>query len=318
MKIAVQMDPLAKINIAGDTTFALMLEAQARGYMLYYYEPDRLFLRDGVVYACAQNVTLADKAGAHFAAKAEEIIDLRVMDVVLLRQDPPFDMHYLSTTYLLEKIHPATLVVNNPRAVRDAPEKLFATDFDGLLPPTLISRDMATLQGFRDEFGDIVLKPLYGHGGGGVFRVARDNENFSTLVEMFFQTSRDPIIAQQYLPDVRAGDKRVILVEGEAVGALNRVPQTGEIRSNMVVGGVAQVADLSARDYEIAAKIGPKLRENGIIFAGIDVIGDYLTEVNVTSPTGIRAIKALSGLDLSVTIWDAIEARRATIRIGRI
>lgn len=316
LKVALQMDPIAAIDIAGDTSFALALEAQARGHKLYYYEPDALALRDGLVSAHMQALEVADVKGAHYAlapvsdiADAKGHVPLSAMDVVLMRQDPPFDMHYISATHLLERVHPETLVVNDPAAVRNAPEKIFPTLFDGLLPPTLITRDAAALADFRAEFGDIILKPLFGNGGAGIFRLAAGDENFGSVTEMFLTTSREPVIAQQYLPQVRAGDKRVILVEGEAVGALNRIPADGDARANVHVGGTPEAAALTERDFEIAAQIGPELRRRGIIFAGIDIIGDYLTEINVTSPTCVREIHHFGGPDIAALIWDAIEAR---------
>lgn len=309
LKIAVQMDPIADIDIVGDTTFALALEAQARGHVLYYYTPDALSMLDGVVSARLQPLNVADKAGAHFKLGAAELTDLRDLDVVLMRQDPPFDMNYISATHFLERIHPDTLVVNDPRAVRNAPEKIFPVQFDGLLPPTLMTRDRVALTDFRAAHGDIILKPVFGNGGAGVFRVRRDDENFGSLVDMFME-GREPIIAQAYLPDVRGGDKRVILVEGVAVAALNRVPAEGDARANVHVGATPEAIELDARDLEIAEKIGPVLKDMGIIFAGIDVIGGYLTEINVTSPTCIREIRAFGGPDIAVMIWDAIEARR--------
>ncbi len=309
LKVALQMDPIGAIDITGDTSFALGLEAQARGHELYYYEPDRLAMRDGVVSAALMPLKLADVKGAHFELGAPRVTNLLEMDVILMRQDPPFDMHYISATHFLERIHPHTLVVNDPASVRNAPEKIFPVEFDGLLPPTLMTRDRAALEAFRAEFGDVILKPLFGNGGAGVFRLRREDENFGSLVDMFLDT-REPVIAQQYLPDVRAGDKRVILVEGEAVGALNRIPADGDARANVHVGGTPEAVALSDRDLEIAARIGPRLKQLGIIFAGIDVIGDYLTEINVTSPTCIREIKAFGGADIGGLIWDAIEARR--------
>ncbi len=310
LRVALQMDPIADIDITGDTSFALGLEAQARGHRLSYYEPDGLALQDGVVSAPLQSLKLVDVAGAHFELGAPQRTDLRDMDVVLMRQDPPFDMHYIAATHFLEQIHPQTLVVNNPASVRNAPEKIFPTLFDGLLPPGVMTRDKQVVHDFRKTHGDIILKPLFGYGGAGIFRLRPDDENFGSLLDMFLSVSRDPIIAQAYLPAVRAGDKRVVLVEGVAVGALNRVPAEGDARANLHVGGTPHATDLSARDLAIAAAIGPKLKELGIVFAGIDVIGDYLTEINVTSPTGIREIKAFGGADIAALIWDAIEARR--------
>ncbi len=309
LKIAVQMDPIGDIDIVGDTSFALALEAQARGHELYYYEPDGLRLRDGVVSTTLHPLKLADVVGAHFELGDARVVDLREMDVILMRQDPPFDMHYISTTHFLERVHPHTLVVNDPASVRNAPEKIFPVEFDGLLPPTLMTRDRAALEAFRAEFGDIIVKPIFGNGGAGVFRLRETDENFGALIDMFLE-GREPVIAQQYLPHVRQGDKRVILVEGEAVGALNRVPAEGDARANVHVGGTPEAAGLTDRDLEIAAQIGPRLKQLGIIFAGLDIIGDYLTEINVTSPTCVREIKAFGGPDIAAMIIDAIEARR--------
>ena len=311
LRVGIQMDPIGEIDISGDTSFALALEAQRRGHELFYYEPDRLAMRDGQVSAAIQPLQVADAVGAHFELGAASITDLRDLDVILMRQDPPFDMHYISATHMLERVHPDTLVVNDPAAVRNAPEKIFPVRFAGLLPDTLITRDRAALDAFRAEFGDIILKPVFGNGGAGIFRIGPDDENFGALVDMFVQTDREPIIAQRYLPEVRAGDKRVILVEGEAVGALNRVPAAGDARANVHVGGTPEAAGLTDRDLEIAHEIGPVLRDMGIVFAGIDIIGAHLTEINVTSPTCIREIKAFGGPDIAVMIWDAIEARLA-------
>lgn len=311
LKIAIQMDPIADIDISGDTTFALALEAQARGHALYYYTPDALSMLDGVVSARLQSLKVADKVGAHFELGAAQLTDLRQMDVVLMRQDPPFDMNYISATHFLERIHPETLVVNDPAAVRNAPEKMFPVQFEGLLPPTLMTRDRAALADFRRDHGDIILKPVFGNGGAGVFRLRHDDENFGALLDTLLDGAvREPIIAQAYLSAIRAGDKRVILVEGEAVGALNRVPAEGDARANVHVGGVPEAIEMDERDLEIAAQIGPTLKKMGIIFAGIDVIGGHLTEINVTSPTCIREIKAFGGPDIAAIILDAIEARR--------
>ena len=311
LRVGIQMDPIGEIDISGDTSFALALEAQRRGHELFYYESDRLAMRDGQVSAAIQPLQVADALGAHFELGAASITDLRDLDVILMRQDPPFDMHYISATHMLERVHPDTLVVNDPAAVRNAPEKICPVRFAGLLPDTLITRDRAALDAFRAEFGDIILKPVFGNGGAGIFRIGPDDENFGALVDMFVQTDREPIIAQRYLPEVRAGDKRVILVEGEAVGALNRVPAAGDARANVHVGGTPEAAGLTDRDLEIAHEIGPVLRDMGIVFAGIDIIGAHLTEINVTSPTCIREIKAFGGPDIAVMIWDAIEARLA-------
>lgn len=308
LSVAVQMDHIASIRLAGDSTFALMLEAQKRGHSLFHYTPDKLTLRSGRVTAAIEPVAVRDEPGNHFTLGTSEKTDLSTLDVVLLRQDPPFDMAYLSTTYLLERIHPATLVVNDPAEVRDAPEKLLVMDYPELMPETIITRDPDEIRAFRAEFGDIVLKPLYGAGGQGVYHVKPDDDNFSAFLELFLTQSRDPFIAQRYLPAVRAGDKRIILVDGKFAGLVNRVPAEGDLRSNMVRGGAAATTEVSKRDLEICEAIGPELRDRGLIFVGIDVIGDKLTEINVTSPTGIRAIKRLGGPDVASLIWDAIES----------
>ena len=308
LSVAVQMDHIASIRLAGDSTFALILEAQKRGHSLFHYTPDKLTLRSGRVTAAIEPVAVRDEPGNHFTLGSPEKTDLSTLDVVLLRQDPPFDMAYLSTTYMLERIHPATLVVNDPAEVRDAPEKLLVMNYPELMPETIITRDPDEIRAFRAEFGDIVLKPLYGAGGQGVYRVKSDDDNFSAFLELFLTQSRDPFIAQRYLPAVRAGDKRIILVDGKFAGLVNRVPAEGDLRSNMVRGGAAATTEVSKRDLEICEAIGPELRDRGLIFVGIDVIGDKLTEINVTSPTGIRAIKRLGGPDVAALVWDAIES----------
>jgi len=310
LNVAVQMDPIGNINVAGDSTFALMLEGQARGHHLFYYEPKALALRDGRLMANGCDVKVRDEPGRHAELAAARDVDLSSFDVVLMRQDPPFDMTYITITHLLEHIHPNTLVVNDPAEVRNAPEKLYVLQYAEFMPPTLITRDVMAVRRFREEFGDIILKPLYGNGGAGVFKLAHGDENFAALVELFTLSFREPFIAQRYLSDVRKGDKRIILVDGEAVGAVNRVPAVGEHRSNMHIGGRPEPADLTTRDLEICAAIGPDLKARGLIFVGIDVIGDYLTEINVTSPTGIREIRRFGGPDIAALIWDAIEARR--------
>ncbi|MBC2801860.1 glutathione synthase [Rhizobium leguminosarum bv. viciae] len=307
---AVQMDHVAGINIAGDSTFAMSLEAQARGYRLFHYTPDRLSFRDNRLYASVEPMVLRDVKGDHYELGAPERVDLATMDVVLLRQDPPFDMAYITSTHLLERIHPKTLVVNDPAWVRNSPEKIFVTEFSDLMPKTLITKDAAEIRRFRDEMGDIILKPLYGNGGAGVFHSTRDDRNLSSLLEMFGQLFREPFIAQQYLPDVRKGDKRIILVDGEFAGAINRVPAEHDSRSNMHVGGRAEATELTAREQEICTRIGPALRERGFLLVGIDVIGDYMTEINVTSPTGIREVKKFGGADIASLLWDAIERKR--------
>ncbi len=310
MKVAIQMDPIEAIDIEADSTFALALEAQARGHALSYYLPRHLSLKNGQVIARVHSLHVQRKAGDHFRLGPPHLVDLATMDVVLMRQDPPFDMSYITATHILEHIHPQTLVVNDPAQVRNAPEKLFVTHFDGVLPPTLISSDEEQIKAFRAEHGDIILKPLYGNGGAGVFRLRPDDENLNALLEMFTELYREPVIAQAYVPAVRRGDKRIILVDGKPVGALNRVPVEGETRSNMHVGGRPEKSELTAREHEICALIGPELSRRGLIFVGIDVIGEYLTEINVTSPTGLQEIARFDGTNIAGLIWDAIEARR--------
>jgi glutathione synthase len=304
------MDPIERINIGGDSTFALLLEAERRGHTLAYYTPDRLAQLDGTVFATAQPLAVRDVKGDHFTLGEPRRVALASFDVILMRQDPPFDLAYISATHMLERIHPATLVVNDPANVRNAPEKVFVTLFPELMPPTLVTRDRAEIQAFRARHGDIVMKPLYGKGGEAVFRLAPEDLNFGSLYDLFAVTFREPWVVQKFLPAVRQGDKRVILVDGEFAGAVNRVPAADDLRSNMVRGGVPQATDLTAREREICAKLGPALRERGLLFVGLDVIDDYLTEINVTSPTGIRAIKALGGPDVAALIWDKIESRR--------
>ncbi len=309
LKIAVQMDPIEAVDISGDSTFAMMLEAQRRGHSLFYYLTENLSFRDGRLSARGCDLKVRDTVGDHYSLSEIYECDLAEVDVVLMRQDPPFDMSYISATHLLERIHPETLVVNDPRSVRDAPEKIFVTDFLEFMPPTLITRDEHKIRAFKDEHKDIIVKPLYGNGGQGVFRLGRDDENLASIVELFNSMMPEPMIAQKYLSEVRAGDKRIILIDGEVVGAINRVPAKGETRSNMHVGGRPEEVDLTARDLEICAAMAPILRERGLIFVGIDVIGDYLTEINVTSPTGICEIKRFGGPDIAALIWDAIEKR---------
>ncbi len=310
LKVGVQMDHISSVHIRGDSTFALCLEAQARGHELFHYTPDRLQLRSGKVTAAIEPLSVRDVEGDHFTLGDATTTDLSTLDVVLLRQDPPFDMSYITTTHILERIHPATLVVNDPAAVRNSPEKILVTEFPELMPETLITRDFQAIRDFRKEFGDIIVKPLYGNGGAGVFRIADGDQNLSSLLEMFAGMFRDPLIAQRYLPQVRQGDKRIILIDGEPVGAINRVPAEGDARSNMHVGGRAEHSELTAREREICAAIGPRLKELDFIFVGIDVIGDWLTEINVTSPTGIREVKRFSGTDIAALFWDAVERRR--------
>jgi glutathione synthase len=310
LTVAVQMDPIQRIRIAGDSTFGLMLEAQRRGHRLLYYTPEQLSLRGEQVLARVQDIEVRDVEGDHFTLGESERIDLASTDVVLMRQEPPFDMAYVTATHLLERIHPKTLVVNDPAGVRNAPEKLLVTHFPQLMPPTLITRDKAEIESFREEFGDIVMKPLHGHGGAAVVRLTREDPNFGSLYDLFASIFREPWVVQRFLPKVTEGDKRIILIDGEAAGAVNRVPAANDIRSNMVRGGAAKPTDLSPREREICETIGPELRRRGQIFVGIDVIDGNLTEINVTCPTGIRAIHRLGGPDLAVAIWDAIEAKR--------
>jgi glutathione synthase len=310
LAVAIQMDPIETVNIDGDSSFVLGLAAQGRGHRLFHYHPSRLSLRDGRAVAWARPMTLRRERGNHFTLGEEVALDLEIMDVVLMRQDPPFDMAYITATHILERIHPRTLVVNDPVHVRNAPEKLFVTLFQELMPPTLITSDRREIMAFRDKHRDIIVKPLYGNGGAGVFHVLPGDENLNALLELFTQLFREPIVVQRYVPEVRQGDKRIILIDGEASGAINRVPAEGEARSNMHVGGRAEAAKLSRRDREICAAIGPILRDRGLIFVGIDVIGDYLTEINVTSPTGIQEINRFDGVALEERIWDRIEERR--------
>ena len=310
LNVAVLMDPIERINIRGDSTFALLLEAQERGHTLAYFTPERLAMRDGRVFAAVQPLTVRDVAGDHFTVGEARRTEVAEFDVVLMRQDPPFDMHYITATHLLERVHPKTLVVNDPAHVRNAPEKVFVTEFPDLMPPTLVTRDLGEIKAFRAEHGDIVMKPLYGHGGGAVFRVTRNDMNFGSLYDMFATTFREPWVVQRFLPAVKHGDKRIILVDGEFAGAVNRVPAEDDLRSNMVRGGAAEATDLTARERQICERIGPALRERGLVFVGIDVIDGNLTEINVTSPTGIRAIKRLGGPDIAAAIWDRIEAKR--------
>ncbi|PYF11138.1 glutathione synthase [Rhodobacter viridis] len=310
LKVAFQMDPIAAINIDGDSTFRIALEAQARGHALFYYTPDRLMYRQGRVLARGWPLTVRREKGAHFTLGTEAEFDLAEMDVVWLRQDPPFDMGYITTTHLLDRIHPKTLVVNDPFWVRNYPEKLLVLDFPDLTPPTLIARDLAVIRDFKAEHGDVILKPLYGNGGAGVFRLDPNDRNLASLHELFTSINREPMIVQKYVPAVVKGDKRIILVDGEPVGAINRVPAAGETRSNMHVGGRPEPTQLTDREREICAAIGPTLREKGQIFVGIDVIGDWLTEINVTSPTGIQELERFDGTNVAERIWQVIEAKR--------
>ncbi len=311
LSVAIQMDHVETVDIEGDSTFVLALEAQRRGHTLYHYQPNSLSLDSGRVMAMVEPMIVRREAGDHFALGEPIEIDLSNVDVVLMRQDPPFDMSYITTTHILDLIHPKTLVVNDPTHVRNAPEKLFVMEFPDLMPPTLITLDSARVAAFREEHKDIIVKPLFGNGGAGVFHLAPGDENLNSLLEMFANISREPVMVQRYLPAVRDGDKRIILIDGEPVGAVNRIPAQGEARSNMHVGGRAVAATLNERDREICARIGPALKERGLIFVGIDVIGDYLTEINVTSPTGLQEINRFDGVCLESDIWDVIEAKRA-------
>ena len=310
LNVAVQMDHVSSITIKGDSTFALSMEAQKRGHTLFHYTPDKLSLRDNVATARVETMELREEVGHHFTLGEPHKIDLSTMDVVLLRQDPPFDMAYITATHILDRVHPKTLVVNDPASVRNAPEKIFVAEFPDLMPETLITKDPEEVKAFRAEFGEIVIKPLYGNGGAGVFHVTKEDRNLTSFMEMFEKASREPFIVQRYLKDVRKGDKRIILVDGQVAGAINRVPAETDTRSNMHVGGQATATELTKRELEICERIGPTLRERGLIFVGIDVIGGLMTEINVTSPTGIREVKRFGGADIAELVWDAIEAKR--------
>ena len=311
LKVAVQMDHISTVSIAGDTSFALSLEAQRRGHELFHYTPDRLSMQDGRIFARIEAMEVRDVKGDHFTLGEQVRTDMSDMDVILLRQDPPFDMNYITTTHLLERIHPKTLVVNDPAWVRNSPEKIFVTEFADLMPETLITKDVREVDAFRRAHGDIIVKPLYGNGGAGIFMMQEGDRNLASLLEMFQQMFREPFIVQRYLKDVRKGDKRIILIDGEPVGAINRVPAEHDSRSNMHVGGRAEATELTEREREICARIGPSLRERGFILVGIDVIGDYMTEINVTSPTGVREVKRFGGADIAALFWDAVEAKRS-------
>jgi glutathione synthase len=311
LNVAVQMDPIERINIRGDSTFALLLEAQKRGYSISYFTPDKLSLRGEELVAPVQLLTVRDQLGDHFTLGEAKREPMTNFDVILLRQEPPFDIAYITSTHLLERIHPATLVVNDPASVRNAPEKMFVLNFPQLMPPTLVSRDLDEINSFRDEHGAVVMKPLHGHGGAAVFRVMPQDMNFGSLFDMFSVTFREPWVIQRFLPEVKHGDKRIILVDGEFAGAVNRVPAPDDLRSNMVRGGAAQATELSAREREICDTLAPALRERGLLFVGIDVIDGNLTEINVTCPTGIRAIARLGGPDIAARIWDTIEKKRS-------
>ena len=307
--VAIQMDPIESINIDADSTFVLALEAQARGHALYHYLPGRLTLRDGRLTARGQRLEVRRERGRHYSLGPLETLDLAAMDVILMRQDPPFDMAYITATHLLEHVRETTLVVNDPVSVRNAPEKLFGTHFPSLMPPTLVTSDRAAIAEFRKEHGEIILKPLFGNGGAGVFHLRPEDDNLNSLLEMFALFYREPIMVQRYLPEIRAGDKRIILIDGEPTGAVLRVPPKGEARANLHVGGQPKKTQLTRREREICAALGPVLKEQGLVFVGLAVIGDYLTEINVTSPTGIQEINRLDGTRLEAPLWDAIEAR---------
>lgn len=308
--VAIQMDPIEYIDINGDSSFAMALEATRRGHTLYHYQPKDLSFHDGKVLARVQALGVRREVGNHFTLGAPELVDLSEMDVVLMRQDPPFDMSYITATHILEHIHPKTLVVNDPANVRNAPEKLFVTHFDNVMPPTLITKDRERILEFREKHKDIIVKPLFGNGGAGVFHLKPDDENLNALLELFSEMYREPVIVQKYLPEVRQGDKRVILIDGKPVGAINRIPAAGEARSNMHVGGRAEKVGLTRRDEEICEIIGPTLAEKGLIFVGIDVIGHYLTEINVTSPTGLQELGRFENRSIEADLWDAIESKR--------
>ena len=313
LRVAVQMDPVLGINIETDTTFLMMWEAQQRGHKLWFYTPDKLSMEDGRVFARAQPLTLTKTQGAHAELGETVLLDMKDdVDVVLMRQDPPFDMAYITATHFLEKVHPHTLVVNNPAEVRNAPEKLFVTDFPGVQPPTLITSDHEAIYDFRARHGDIVLKPLYGGGGSGVARLLADDPNLDALLELHAMIGREQVIAQKFVPAVSKGDKRILLVHGEPVGAVNRVPAAGQVRSNLRVGGRAEAVDLTPRDLELCAIIGPELKKRGLLFVGIDVIGEYLTEINVTSPTGAQQLKRFGGADAAAILWDRIAELSST------
>ena len=310
LKVAFQMDPMESIDIAGDSSFALALEAQERGYKLFHYEPKDLSLSQLKPVAKLRSMTVQNITGNHFSPGEQRVADLKTdIDVILMRQDPPFDMSYITATHILEHVHPHTLVINNPTNVRNTPEKLFVTHFENVMPPTLITSDEEEIFGFRKEFRDIIVKPLFGNGGAGVFHIKPDDENLSSLIELHKTFYREPLMIQEYVPAVRQGDKRIIHIDGKPVGAVNRVPAKGEARSNMHVGGKPMKCELTGRDREICEIIGPSLKEKGLLFVGIDVIGNYLTEINVTSPTGIQELSRFEDTNIASLIWDAIEKK---------
>ncbi len=311
MKIAIQMDPIEAVSVNADTSFDMALEAFGRGHEIWIYQPQMLQLDGGAVRARARKVEdLKRVQGEHVKLAAPAVIDLHEVDALLVRQDPPFNMAYITAAQILERLVPDVLVLNDPRSIRDAPEKLFVTEFEDLTPPTLITRDAEAMRAFREKHGDVIVKPLYGNGGAGVFKLSSDDGNFNALLELFGEAYAEPAIIQKFLPDVKKGDKRIILLDGEAVGAINRVPAKGETRSNMHVGGRAEAVEMNERDQEICDRIGPVLAERGLVFAGIDVIGDYLTEINVTSPTGVQEVRRFGGADISALFIDWIEGQR--------
>lgn len=309
LKIAAQMDHIASIKISGDSTFALLLEAQKRGFELHHYTPETLRYEDGRVSAKIEPLRVQDSIDSHFNLGPATDLSLDQLDVILLRQDPPFDLAYITSTHLLEMVHPSTLVVNDPAAVRNAPEKVLVLQFQHLMPPTLITRSLEDVRNFRDQHKDIILKPLHGHGGQNVFRLQPGDENLAALTALFQSLYREPFMVQRYQPEVRSGDKRILLIDGEPVGAINRIPANQDTRSNLAQGGSAEAADLTPREQEICQTIGPELRARGLTLVGIDVIGNYLTEINVTSPTGLRSVEALTGISVARQFWDAIERR---------
>lgn len=314
LTVALQMDPMETVNIDADSTFALAEEAERRGHKLFHYLPRTLRLEGGKVSATGNPVAMQRVKGAPARFGATETVDLAGFDIVLLRQDPPFDMTYITTTHILDHVHPKTLVVNDPASVRNAPEKLLVTHFPDLMPPTLVTADPAAIREFRAAHQDIILKPLFGAGGAGVFHLKPEDENLGSLLDMFFAHSTEPLMIQAYVPAVRAGDKRIILIDGKPGGAVNRVPKAGDARSNMHVGGAAEASKLTARDLEICERLGPTLKAQGLLFVGLDVIGDYVTEINVTSPTGLQEIRRFDGTNLAADIWNAIEAKFAATR----
>jgi len=313
LSVAVQMNPVEAVNIETDTTFMLMLEAQSRGHSLFIYTPERIALEDGRVTARGRAATLKPVKGDHHALGPMEARDLAAMDVVLMRQDPPFDLAYISATHFLERVHPQTLVVNNPAEVRNAPEKLFVTDFPGIQPPTLITSDPQAIADFRARHGELVLKPLYGGAGSGVVMLRPDDPNLDALLEFYALVGREPVVAQKFIPAVAQGDKRILIIDGEPIGAINRVPAAGQVRSNLARGGRPEPVELTARDRELCSTIGPELKRRGLLFVGIDVIGDYMTEINVTSPTGAQQLKRFGGPDAATLLWDRIEAIKSGV-----